>query len=149
MSLIAQITTDMITAQKAGQAPKLAALRYLRAGLLARAKDLRQETLDDTEAQTVIQKEIKKHRDSITAYTAGNRPELAASEQAELDIIAAYLPPSLTEAEIGEIIDKVITAQNLTPPYDFGRLMGPVMKEIGARADGNLVKALIQKKIGT
>ncbi len=147
MSLVEQITTDMIAAQKAGQAPKLAALRYLRAGLLARAKDLLQEPLEDTEAQAVIQKEIKKHRDSITAYTAGNRPELAAVEQAELDFISVYLPPSLTEAEIDDIIQKIISAQNLTPPYDFGRLMGPVMKEIGARADGNLVKALIQKKI--
>jgi uncharacterized protein YqeY len=147
MSLIEQITADMIAAQKAGQAPKLAALRYLRAGLLARAKDLRQETLDDTETQAVIQKEIKKHRDSITAFTAGNRPELAAAEQAELDIISAYMPPSLTESEIEQIIETVIAAQNLTPPYDFGRLMGPVMKEIGSRADGNLVKSLIQKKI--
>ena len=145
MSIYSQVQHDAVAAQKAGDSAKLEALRFLRSTLMARAKDLRLvEDLSDDESMAVISKEIKKRRDAITAFTQGGRPELAAKEQAEAELLQRYLPQQLTEREITAIIEEIIAETGLTPPYDFGRLMGTVMKKVANRADGTKVRELVQ-----
>ncbi|MFH0873731.1 MAG: GatB/YqeY domain-containing protein [Candidatus Komeilibacteria bacterium] len=145
MSIYSQVQQDVVAAQKSGEAVRLEALRFLRSALMSRAKDLRLlEDLSDEESLAVISKEIKKRRDAIVAFTQGGRPELAAKEQSEAELLQQYLPPQLTDSEINAIIAQAITAAGLTPPYDFGRLMGVVMKQVANRADGAKVRELVQ-----
>ncbi len=145
MSIYSQVQQDVVAAQKAGDPVRLEALRFLRSALMARAKDLRLvEDLSDAESMAVISKEIKKRRDAITAFTQGGRPELAAKEQAEADLLQTYMPPQLAEAAINQLITEAVAEAGMTPPYDFGRLMGVVMKKIANRADGTTVRELLQ-----
>ena len=143
------ISNDIIARQKAGDQKTLAALRLLRNALNTKAKEAMIVELPDEDAMKVLQSEAKKRRDSIVAYQQGNRPDLALNEQYELDLIAAYLPPALGAEQLKEIINQVVRQQSLVPPYDFGRLMGAVMKEVGARADGQTVRQAVQEFIQT
>ena len=145
MSIYSQVQQDVVAAQKAGDPVRLEALRFLRSALMARAKDLRLvEDLSDAESMAVISKEIKKRRDAITAFTQGGRSELAAKEQAEADLLQTYMPPQLAETAINQLITEAVAEAGMTPPYDFGRLMGVVMKKIANRADGTTVRELLQ-----
>jgi len=147
MTIFERVMADMTASQKAGAKDKLAALRLIVNSLKNEAKDLRQPDLTDEQAVKVLQREVKKRREAIEAFQAGGRSELAAQEQLELGLISPYLPEQLDEAGIGQLIDQVIKEQVLQTPYDFGRLMGVVMKALAGRADGQLVRQLVQKKI--
>ena len=147
MTIIERISGDIVTSQKAGETDKLAALRFILNALQSRAKELRQSGLDDLEALKVLQKEVKKRREALAAFETGGRTDLAAKEQAEISLIEPYLPVPLTDEQIAALIAKAVTAAGLTPPYDFGRLMGLVMKEVGGQADGNRVRERLQEFI--
>jgi len=147
MSLFQRLNADIVTSQKGGQKENLAALRLVRNALLNRAKDLKLAELTDEEAITVLGKEAKKRRESITAFKQGNRQDLANQEAFELAIIEQYLPAQMTDEEIEQLISQEITAQGLSAPYDFGRLMGVAVKKVAGRADGQRVKTIVEQLI--
>lgn len=149
MSIVQNVATDITASQKAGDHRTLAALRLLRNALNTKAKDVRVAELTDEEAMKVLQSEAKKRRDSITAYQQGGRNDLVEAEQFELDLLAKYLPAQLTAEELQILIQTVVKEQQLVAPYDFGRLMGAVVKQAAGRADGQSIKQAVQKFIQT
>ena len=102
-----------------------------------------QRPLTEDEYLAVLTKEVKTRRESVEAYTQGGRADLAAKEQAEIDILSGYLPESLSEAEIDALIDEAITATGATSARDLGKVMGWLAPKTRGRADGKVVSGKV------
>jgi uncharacterized protein YqeY len=146
--LYQQITDDLKTAMKAGDQPRVQALRFALTGLNAFQKDKQAKepgaTITDDEAVSVLQKDVKRRRDSIELFKQGNRDDLVAKEEADLAVIAAYIPKELTREELEKIADEVIAAG----AKDFGSAMREASKRTKGRADGKMVGEIIKAKLG-
>jgi len=81
------------------------------------------------------------------AFRAGDRPERAAREEAELKILEEYMPPPLSQEELEEIVDKAVAAVGATNVRDLGRVMADVMPQVSGRADGSLVSQLVREAL--
>jgi uncharacterized protein len=106
-----------------------------------------QRPLTDDEFLAVLTREVKTRRESVEAYTAAARPELAAKEQSEIDILAEYLPQALTEAEITALVDEAIAATGATSARDLGKVMGWLSPRTRGRADGKVVSGLVAQAL--
>lgn len=146
-SLQEQINTDLKQAMRDKNEAALSTLRMLNAALMNKTIALRQGeavVLSEEQVMEVIASEIKKRQDSVEAYTTGNRPELAAKEQAEIDLLKKYLPPAATDEEIESVVKEVIAAG----ATDFGRAMGQAMARLKGKADGKRVGEIVKKVLG-
>lgn len=144
--LKSRITADMKSAMRAGDKDRLGVIRLLTAAIKQREVDERIE-LDDAQVTAVIEKMVKQRRDSVAQYTEGGRPELAAAEQAEIEILADYLPEQLDEAEIAKLIDEAIAATGAEGMKDMGKVMGTLKPKLAGRADMGAVSAQIKAKL--
>ena len=108
------------------------------------AKGKRDEGLDDTETETVIAREVKKRDDAIELYVAAGDKERAEKEMAEREILTGFLPEPLSDDELREIIERVITTDGFTIK-DMGRVIGDVKKEVGSRGDGAKIAAIVKE----
>ena len=106
-----------------------------------------QQPLSEDEFLAVLTREVKTRRESIDAYSKAGRDDLAAKEQAEIDILAEYLPAALSEAEIGALLDEAIAATGATNPRDMGKVMGWLSPRIRGRADGKVVSGLVASRL--
>ena len=102
-----------------------------------------QRELTDDEYLAVLTREVKTRRESIEAYTTGGRDDLAAKEQAEIDILSGYLPQALTEAEIDALVDEGIAATGAASARDLGKVMGWLSPRTRGRADGKVVSGKV------
>ena len=100
--------------------------------------------LDDAGVQEVLQKQAKMRRDSIEAFRKGERPELVAKEEQELEIITLYLPKQLSEADVRAIVERVVTETGASGPRDMGKVMPKVLAETKDKADGKQVAGIVQ-----
>ena len=101
--------------------------------------------LEEGEILVVIQKEATKRRESIEAFSKGNRPDLVAQEKAELQVILGYLPPPLTREEIAQAARQAIAESGAQGPRDMGKVMGRLMPQLKGRAEGQEVNAIVQE----
>jgi uncharacterized protein YqeY len=146
MSLKDQITEDMKTAMRAKDAPRLSAIRML----LAATKQIEVDkriVLTDADVVAIVEKEIKKRRDSITQYTAAKRIDLADKEQFEVDVLSAYLPQQADDAEIAAVIDEAVAAAGGASPQAMGKVMGAVKAKLAGRADMTKVSAAVKARL--
>jgi hypothetical protein len=147
-----KINEDLKQAMRDKNEAGLSALRLLVSAIkykkIALNKGTQPEPLTDAEIIEVIQSEIKKRKDSIESYEQGNRPELAAKEKAEADLLAAYLPAQLSDADIEAIVREVITTLGEVTAKDTGRIIGQVMPRVKGQADGGRVSAIVKKILG-
>ena len=154
MSLVEQIGKDMVAAMKAREEARLSTLRMMKSGLKNKEIEKR-APLTDSEAQAAIQTMIKQHRESIEMFTKGNRPELAAKEEAEIVTLEAYLPKEATPAQIVEFVETTVAEMTETNGAKPGQKeMGAVMKAVqakiaatGVRADGKQVSELVRAQL--
>lgn len=102
------------------------------------------DELTDDEQLTVLKRLGKQRQDAIEQFTKGNRPELAAKEATELEIIKAYLPQMASREEIEKVAKAKIAGMGTVDAAAIGKLTGAIMKELGGRADGGDVKAVLQ-----
>jgi uncharacterized protein len=114
-----------------------------------RAKDKRVEVderidPDDTRITSILDKMLKQRRDSIQQFEAGGRPELAAIEQAEIEVIQEFLPQALSEAELGQIIQTALSASGAQSMQDMGKVMALVKPQVIGRADMGAVSQQIK-----
>ncbi len=101
------------------------------------------ESLTDDEVMAVISRAVKQRKDSIDQFTKGGRPELAAAEQKELDILSVYLPEQMSENEVVKIVQAKKAELNITDKAQMGNLMKAVMMELKGKADGMIVKKAV------
>jgi hypothetical protein len=146
MSLKQQITDDMKAAMRAKETARLGAIRLLLAAMKQREVDERIE-LSDADVVAIIEKMLKQRRDSITQYEAANRHDLADVEKFETQVLQAYMPQQLSEAEIVAAIGEAITATAAAGPQDMGKVMGVVKPKLAGRADMGKVSALIKAQL--
>jgi uncharacterized protein YqeY len=148
MSLKTQIAEDMKSAMRAKDAPRLAAIRLLMAGVKQREVDERIE-LDDVAITAVVEKQIKQRRDAITQYEAGGRPELADAERFEIEVLQAYLPEPLSADAVAAIVRQAIADTGAAGAKDMGKVMAAVKPQIAGRADMGAVSAQIKGALGS
>lgn len=147
MMLKDTITNDMKAAMKAGDKDTLGVIRMAMAAIKQREIDDR-TTLDDGETLAVIEKMVKQRRESIAQYEKGGRPELAAIEQAEIEVLQRYLPEPLSEAELGALIDEAIATTGAESMRDMGKVIGHIKAAAAGRADMAAVSATVKARLG-
>ncbi len=146
MTILEQLTEDMKISMKAGEDVRTGVVRLLR-GALKNEEIKSGHALDETEALKVLQREAKQRRDSIEAYKMAGRDDLRAIEEAELAIIATYLPQAMTEAEVAAVVDEVVKELGTPDMSQMGQVIGGVMKRVGARSDGGTVSRLVRARL--
>jgi hypothetical protein len=149
-TLLETINADLKAAMKSGDAARLGTLRMLAAAIHNREIEKHGKgglTADDV--LDVAQKEAKKRKESIQLFMQGGRPDLAATETAELAILKVYLPEELGEEEVRKVVAAAIKATQPQGAKDFGKVMGAAMKELKGRADSTLVTALIKEALSS
>jgi uncharacterized protein YqeY len=95
----------------------------------------------------VLSREVKTRRESVEAYRAGGREDLASKEEAEIAILTEYLPQGLSEDEIRALVDEAIAATGATSPRDLGKVMGWLSPRTRGRADGKVVSGLVAQRL--
>ena len=146
MTIKEQIMADMKAAMKAHDAGRLGAIRLLMAAIKQKEVDERIQCAD-ADIISIIAKLVKQRHDSIEQYTAANRQDLADKEQAEIDVLSAYLPKPLSEEEIVAIIDEAIASIGASGMAAMGKVMGGVKPQLTGRADMGKVSGLIKQKL--
>jgi hypothetical protein len=146
-ALKARITEDMKTAMRAKDKERLATIRLIQAGIKQKEVDERIE-LDDSQVLAVLEKMLKQRRDSIEQYTQGGRDDLAAKEQAEIDVIQEYMPEALSEDELQAIIDEAISSTGAETMKDMGKVMGIIKPRVQGRADMGALSGKIKARLG-
>ena len=148
MTLRSQIAEDMKTAMRARDTARLAAIRLLLAAIKQREVDERRE-LPDADVLAVIEKMVKQRRDSIAQFTAGNRMDLVATEQGELDVLQAYQPQQLSEAAIDAAVAAAIASTGATGPSGMGKVMAELKGKLAGRADMSAVSARVKARLAS
>lgn len=146
MSLKEQISNDMKAAMRAKEAGKLATIRLLLAEIKRKEVD-EQIEVNDQQIIAIVEKMIKQRKDSITQFEAGNRPDLAEIEKAELEVLVAYMPAGLSDEEIAAEVAAAVAASGAAGPQDMGKVMGIVKPKLAGRADMTVVSNLVKKAL--
>jgi uncharacterized protein len=131
---------------RSGDALRRDVLRMVQNAAYAIEKRDRRELTDD-DYIAVLSREVKTRRESVEAFRAGGREELATKEEAEIAILSEYLPQQLGEAEIQALIDEAIAATGASSVRDLGKVMGWLSPRTRGRADGKRVSALVAKSL--
>jgi uncharacterized protein len=143
MSIKDTITANMKDAMRAKDAMRLGTIRMLLAAVKLKEIDDRVE-VDDTMAIAIVDKLIKQRKDSIEAYVKAERPELAAIEQAEIEVLKAYLPARMSAQEVTNAVQAIIAELGATGPGDMGKVMGAVKTQLAGKADMGQVSAAVK-----
>lgn len=147
MDLKLRLQNDIKTAMRGGDKLGLITLRMLSAAIKQREIDER-IVLDDAQVLAVVEKLIKQRREAATQYEAGNRPDLAAKELAEIALLQAYLPEPLSEAELDALIERALAETGAASIKDMGRIMAALKPAIQGRADMAIVSARVKGRLG-
>jgi uncharacterized protein YqeY len=146
VSLQDRIQTEITAAMRSGDAMRRDTLRMAQNALYTVEKRERR-ALSDDEALTIVAREVKTRRESIEAFRGGGRDDLAAKEQAEIEILAEFLPQPLAEDEIHALVDEAILATGASSPREMGKVMGWLAPRTRGRADGKRVSELVAQAL--
>lgn len=150
MSIKDQIMDDLKTAMKNKEKDRLRVLRSLKAKLLEREINEREEgeaSLNDEQAIEVLMKASKQRKESIEQFEEGDRKELADTEREELEIIQSYLPEMLSEDEVRDIALETIEKMGAEDMSDMGQVMGSMMQELKGKAEGSVVSKVVKEEL--
>ena len=142
MTLVDTVKQDLVAAMKARESDRVGALRMVLSELQKSAKD------GNADEIAVLRRERKRRLESASAFREGGRDELAAIEEGEAQLIEAYLPAEMPEAELRGIVREAIAQTGAASPKDLGQVMKATMAKVGARADGKRVSALVREELG-
>ncbi|MCE9686516.1 MULTISPECIES: GatB/YqeY domain-containing protein [Shewanella] len=146
MSLIDQLKDHMKQAMIAKEKARLGTIRMALAAIKQIEVDTR-ESLSDEQVLAVLTKMVKQRRDSIAQFEAAGRNDLAEAEAAEIQVIEAFLPTPLTEAEVADILDATIAEVGASTMADMGKVMGALKPKVQGRADMAAIGAMIRAKL--
>lgn len=146
MDLLDQLEADLAESMKLRDEVRITTLRLLKSSMKNYQIELGHD-LTMQEALAVIQKEAKKHQDSIKQYEQANRNDLADEEKLELKVIEQYLPEQMSEEELEQIVVATIAELKASGPADMGKVIGTVRQKTEGRADGAKVAELAKSKL--
>jgi uncharacterized protein YqeY len=144
MALQQRLADEQRSAMKSKDKLRLSVIRMVRAKI-KNAEIEKRAALDDGEVLKVIARDVKQHKESITAFKDGNRLELAEKEEAELAILMEYMPQQMSRDEVVAIVKQVIAEAGATGPQDKGKVMGKIMAQVSGKADGNEVNQVVME----
>lgn len=145
MSFTDRLGQEIKAAMLAKDADRLGALRLLKSAIGYAQIERKNENLSDAEIISLIQKEVKKRRDSIEQFEKGGRPEQAAKEKAEMTVLEAFLPQALSPEEVEQLVRAAIQETGATSKKDMGTVMKAAQAKAAGRADGKTISALVGK----
>ena len=147
MALIDEVSAAIADAMRRQDAPRLSALRMLKAALMNREVE-KARALDDAESRQVVTSLVKQRRDSIEQFDKGGRQDLVDKETAEIAVLEPYLPPPLDPAALERAVADAIAETGAASPKDMGRVMKAAMARLaGQTVDGKPVNELVRKKL--
>ena len=153
MSLTQQIEKDIVVAMKARESERLSTLRMVKTAFKNKEIEKR-EPLTEPEVLQTLTTLIKQRRDSVEAFTKGNRPELAEKEAAEIKIIEAYMPQQADESKVRSFVEATIAEMSSAGKRPTPKEMGLVIKDVqakiaatGLRADGKVVSEIVKAEL--
>ena len=146
MTLKDRITDDMKAAMRAKDALRLLTIRGLLAACKQREVDER-IVLDDAAVVAIVDKLVKQRKDSITQFSAGNRPDLVAKESAELAVLEGYLPQRLSTEQIGAEVAALVAELGASGPGDMGKVMAAAKARLAGTADMAQVSAAVKRAL--
>lgn len=144
MNLQEKLMEDLKDAMRRGDETRRSVIRMARAAIKNAEVD-RGRPLSDDEVLQVLEKEVKQRRDSIAEFARGNRPDLVAREQAEMEILLEYLPEQMSREQIEEVARRIIAQAGARSPTDVGKVMPKIMAEVRGKADGRVVSQVVQE----
>jgi uncharacterized protein len=149
-TLTERISQDLTAAMKAQDAARTSTLRMAKAALMNKEID-KKGPLDDAEAAKVLQGLVKQREDSADQFRKGNRPELAAREEAEIGILRLYLPQEASEADVAAAVEQAVKETGAASPKDMGKVMKAALAALqaaGKPADGKRVNEAARRRLG-
>lgn len=144
MALKERLTDDMKSALRNRETVRLGLVRMIRAQIKNREIAKGSELVDE-ETVEVVSSLIKSRKEALEFAVKGDRQDLVAQAEEELEILASYLPEQLSEEEIRSVVQEAIDQSGATGPGDLGRVMGAVMPRVKGRADGRLVNTIVRE----
>ena len=151
-SLRESIMQQVKEAMKAGDKPRVSALRLMQAAIkdkdIASRTDGRNEGVSDAELLELFTKMVKQRRESVELYEKGGRPELAQQEGEEIAIISAYLPKQMSESEMAAAIDAAIAETGATAMKDMGKVVGVLRAKYAGQMDFGKVSPMVKAALG-
>jgi len=145
MSLQERLAGEMKSAMLARDADRLSTLRLLKSALGYFQIEQKTETVTDAQFVSIVQKEVKKRRDSIEQYQKGGRPELAEKESNEVKVLESFLPKPLAAEKLEALARAAIAELGATSKKEMGPVIKTVQARAAGRADGKTISALVSK----
>ena len=146
MSILSEVQESVKAALKAGDKDRVSALRMIVDELQKQAKQSRQD-LDEAAEMAVLRRELKRREESMEAFRAGGRDDLASHEEVAARIIEELLPQQMDEAELTALVDRVIEGLQASSAKDMGKVMAAVMAQGGVRVDGKAASRLVKERL--
>ncbi len=146
-TLFETLDQDLKTALKAQNADALSTLRLVKAVMINFMIEKKNDALNDAEVIDILQKQVKQRRESIESYTKGGRPELAAKENKEIEILEKYLPKALSDAELQALVKEAIQTSQAKTKTELGKVMQALMPKVRGRADGKRVNEVVLQNL--
>ncbi len=141
MTLADTVKDDLAAAMRAREKDRVAALRLVLSELQKASKE------GDADELAVLRRERKRRLESATAFREGGRDELAVGEEAEARLIEGYLPAELSDEELRAIVRDAVAESGASSPKDMGQVMKAAMPNVGGRADGKRMSALVREEL--
>lgn len=146
MPSLEQISKELLEAMKAKDAVRTSTLRMLVSAI--RYKEVeKKKSLQEGDILDVIQSEAKSRKESIDEYTKAGRADLAAKEEAELNVLKVYLPSALSDSELKAIVQAAVASSGAKTAQDMGKVMSVVMPQIKGRADGKVAQQYVKEAL--
>jgi uncharacterized protein YqeY len=142
MSLRDQLKADVSAAMRSGETLRRDTLRMALSALALVEKDLKRDATDD-EVLGVIVKAVKTRKESVDAYTAANRADLAEGENAEIAILSAYMPEQMSDADVDALVAEAISATGAASAKEMGKVMGWLGPKTKGRVDGKVLSGKV------
>ncbi len=146
MALTDTIITDMTSAMKNQDKFNLSVLRMLKSALQLEKINLKHD-LSDEEAMTVIKRQVKQRKDSITEFEKYGKTDEVENLNKEIECLSKYLPAEVSEADINKALDTIFDELKPESMKDMGRVMKEATARLGAGADGSLISKLVKERL--
>lgn len=147
MSLKQSLGEDMKSAMKSKDQVALSTIRMLTAAIKNKEIEVGRE-LDDAGVEELVARSIKQRRESAEQYRNADREELAANEEAEIEVLLKYLPEQLDENAIRELVKEAVDKSGAASMKDMGKVMGALMPKVKGKADGAVVNRIVKETLG-
>ncbi len=144
MGLEERLMADLKDAMRNRQEVRVSTIRFARSALANEAIDKRRPLSED-EVIAVLTRQVKQRRESIEEFKKGNRPDLVAKEEQEMEILLGYLPQQMSREEIAEAAKAAIADVGATGPNDFGKVMSKLAPALKGRADGKVIGEVVRE----